>query len=293
MRHSWLLFGVAAALLVGLAARSPDLWSRPAGFSLFPTLPDSGSPAPELMNESWLNTENERPLRLADLRGRVVLLNFWVFTCENCSHTLPALIEFDRAYRGGGLTIVGIHTPEFPPYSGEHDKGNVRRAVKAYGIQYPVAQDNDRRTWNAYGIQYWPSYVLIDRRGRIRYEGYGEFHEGDATYKEWSRRIEALLAEAQPTLRLQAEPEAGGLRLTLIAAPGARINARLRPSLELENGPVLRFDSPRVTPDSAYFADAPTAWAPPGTSLGRGVLRASVCPAGEKVCRTVTLEVDL
>ena len=94
-----------------------------------------------------------------------------------------------------GLTVVGIHTPEFPPWSGEHDRANVAQALARYGIEYPNAQDNDARTWQLYGIRYWPSLVLIDRRGMIRTETYGEFHVGDAEHERWRRRIEALLAE--------------------------------------------------------------------------------------------------
>ncbi len=151
-------------------------------------------PAPAWRNESWLNAD--RPLTVESLKGRVVLLNFWVFTCYNCTNTVPSLIEFDRKYRPQGLTLIGIHTPEFPPYAGEHDKANVERALKKYGIEYPVAQDNDNRTWNLYDIRYWPSFVLIDKRGRIRYEGYGEFHVNDGNYALWAHRIEELLAES-------------------------------------------------------------------------------------------------
>jgi thiol-disulfide isomerase/thioredoxin len=150
-------------------------------------------PAPELTNTSWLNTD--RPLRLAELRGRVVLLNFWVFTCGNCTRTVPSLVAYDQAYRKRGLTIIGIHTPEFPPYAGEHDKGNLTRALRRLGISYANAQDNDRRTWDAYGIRYWPSFVLIDKRGMIRYTGYGEFHLDDGDFQAWDRRIQQLLTE--------------------------------------------------------------------------------------------------
>ena len=154
---------------------------------------DGGSPAPELTNASWLNTTHA--LHLAELRGRVVLLNFWVFTCGNCTRTVPSLVQYDRLYRGGGLTIIGIHTPEFPPYAGEHDKGNLARALARQDIAYPNAQDNDRRTWDAYGIRYWPSFVLIDKRGMIRYTGYGEFHLDDGDFRTWDQRIRQLLAE--------------------------------------------------------------------------------------------------
>jgi thiol-disulfide isomerase/thioredoxin len=152
-------------------------------------------PAPAWRNNSWLNTPDEKPLALASLRGRVVLLNFWTFTCWNCTGAIPSLVEYDRAYRDQGLTIIGIHRPEFPPYGGEHDKANVASALKKYHIEYPNAQDNDHATWDLYDIQYWPSFVLIDRQGNIRYEGYGEFHVGDPTHQEWDGRIRKLLAE--------------------------------------------------------------------------------------------------
>ena len=150
-------------------------------------------PAPSWKNTSWLNAE--RPLTLEALGGRVVLLNFWVFTCVNCTRTVPSLVDFDRKYRERGLTLIGIHTPEFPPYAGEHDRENVARALARYDIGYPNAQDNDAKTWDLYGIRYWPSFVLIDRRGVIRYEGYGEFHLNDGTYQLWDRRIRELLEE--------------------------------------------------------------------------------------------------
>jgi len=150
-------------------------------------------PAPPWRNTSWLNSDH--PLALAELKGRVVLLNFWVFTCYNCTNTVPSLVDFDRKYRDQGLTLIGIHTPEFPPYAGEHDRANVARALRKYGIEYANAQDNDTQTWDLYGIRYWPSFVLIDKRGNIRYEGYGEFHLNDGTYQTWEERIRELLAE--------------------------------------------------------------------------------------------------
>ena len=150
-------------------------------------------PAPAWRNKSWLNTD--KPLTLESLKGRVVLLNFWVFTCINCTNTVPSLVDFDQKYRDQGLTIIGMHTPEFPPYAGEHDKGNVQRALERYHIEYPVAQDNDTGTWDLYRIRFWPSYVLIDRKGQIRYEGAGEFHVGDTNYQYWDGKIRELLEE--------------------------------------------------------------------------------------------------
>lgn len=178
----------AIALLVALATAA-------GGAAALPTQSARSDPrpAPPWTNTSWLNADHA--LTLQELKGRVVLLNFWVFTCVNCTRTVPSLVDFDRRYRDRGLTLIGIHTPEFPPYAGEHDRANVERALRQYGIEYPNAQDNDARTWDLYGIRYWPSFVLIDRRGRIRYEGYGEFHLNDGTYRLWDRRIRELLDE--------------------------------------------------------------------------------------------------
>ncbi len=164
--------------------------SRPALFligSILASAVGNPGPAPSWKNQSWLNTA--QPLTLEALRGRVVLLNFWVFTCYNCTNTVPSLVDFDRKYRDRGLTLIGVHTPEFPPYAGEHDKGNLEKALRRHHIAYPNAQDNDSKTWDLYGIRYWPSFVLIDKKGIVRYEGYGEFHLNDGTYQLWDRRI--------------------------------------------------------------------------------------------------------
>jgi cytochrome c biogenesis protein CcdA/thiol-disulfide isomerase/thioredoxin len=144
--------------------------------------------APEFTEtEDWFNTPGDRPLSLAGLRGRVVLVDFWTYTCINCIRTLPYLKAWDAAYRNDGLTIVGVETPEF---SFEHDAGNVANAIEQFGIRYPVVQDNDMGTWNAYGNEYWPADYLIDARGQVRYATFGE---GD--YGQTETAIRALLAE--------------------------------------------------------------------------------------------------
>src|SRR2546421_3148015 len=120
---------IGTAIVAGLVAVSAAAIRRPA-----PTPSPGGTPAPELTNTSWLNSD--KPLRLAELRGRVVLLNFWVFTCGNCTRTVPSLVAYDRRYPARGLTIIGIHTPEFPPYAGGRDKGNLARAHDRPGITY-------------------------------------------------------------------------------------------------------------------------------------------------------------
>jgi thiol-disulfide isomerase/thioredoxin len=185
---------LASILAVGTGGSTLEVASRAQAQSRNPLLGiREPGPAPSWNNRNWFNTDH--PLTLEELRGRVVLLNFWVFTCYNCTNTVPSLVDFDRKYRDRSLTLIGIHTPEFPPYAGEHDKGNVERALRKYGIQYPNAQDNDSRTWNLYGIRFWPSFVLIDKKGVVRYEGAGEFHLNDETYGLWDERIRKLLAE--------------------------------------------------------------------------------------------------
>jgi len=154
-----------------------------------------GRAAPAWHNSSWLNTPDDRPVTLESLRGRVVLLNFWTFTCWNCTGLVPSLVQYDSLYRDQGLSIIGIHRPEFGPYGGEHDRKNVAAALQKYHIRYANAQDNDHATWDLYDIQAWPSYVLIDKHGVIRWEGAGEFHVGDGNHRLWDQRIRQLLAE--------------------------------------------------------------------------------------------------
>ncbi len=151
-------------------------------------LPDLG-PAPEFTEtEDWFNTPGDRPLTLAALRGRVVLVDFWTYTCINCIRTLPYLKAWNAAYAKDGLTIVGVETPEF---SFEKEAGNVSDAIGQFGLRYPVVQDNNMGTWNAYGNEYWPADYLIDAKGKVRYATFGE---GD--YGKTETAIRALLAEA-------------------------------------------------------------------------------------------------
>ncbi len=156
-------------------------------------------PAPEFTGtQDWFNTPGDRPLTLASLRGRVVLVDFWTYTCINCIRTLPYLKAWDQAYRRDGLTIVGVHTPEF---AFEHDAGNVRDAIGQFGLRYPVVQDNDMGTWNAYANQYWPADYLIDAHGQVRYTAFGE---GD--YDKTETAIRSLLAEAGARIGGRSHP---------------------------------------------------------------------------------------
>ncbi len=157
------------------------------------SLPRAETPrAPEIQGiDTWINTQDEQPLTVAGLRGQVVLVDFWTYSCINCLRTLPHLKAWDEAYRDAGLTIVGVHSPEF---AFERVPDNVRSAVKRLGVRYPVALDNDFATWRAYANQYWPAKYLIDRSGRIRYH-----HFGEGEYEETERRIRALLGETVET----------------------------------------------------------------------------------------------
>jgi cytochrome c biogenesis protein CcdA/thiol-disulfide isomerase/thioredoxin len=151
-------------------------------------LQDAGR-APEFRDiASWLNTPAGQEPSLRALRGRVVLVDFWTYTCINCLRTLSHLRAWDDRYRAAGLTIVGVHTPEF---AFERRESNVRDAVAANRLRYPVALDNDYGTWNAWGNTYWPAKYLIDARGHVRYSHFGE---GD--YEQTERAIRALLAGA-------------------------------------------------------------------------------------------------
>jgi cytochrome c biogenesis protein CcdA/thiol-disulfide isomerase/thioredoxin len=145
--------------------------------------------APEFAGTGrWFNTPGGSPLTLRQLRGRVVLVDFWTYSCINCIRTLPYLEAWDKRYRKDGLTIVGVHSPEFPF---ERDAGNVEDAIAEDGIHYPVVQDNELATWEAYANQYWPAEYFIDARGRVRYA-----HFGEGEYGEKERVIRQLLAEA-------------------------------------------------------------------------------------------------
>lgn len=149
--------------------------------------PDLG-PAPELTNDTWLNVD--APLRLADLRGKVVALEMWTFGCYNCKNVIPSLKSWHDSYVDQGLVIIGNHYPEF---SFEEDLGNLKAAVADYGIEYAVAQDNNGKTWRSYENRYWPTLYLIDKRGHIRY-----IHIGEGRYEETEAAIQALLAEVYP-----------------------------------------------------------------------------------------------
>ena len=157
------LFRHTAALLVLLIASETAFATPP------PEAPRASPAAPDLRGITrWINTA---PLSMRDLRGKVVLVDFWTFECINCLHALPQVKALYARYRDRGLVVVGVHTPELPA---ERDTANLLKAVKRLGIDYPVAQDNDSATWNAWDNQYWPAQYLVDAHGRVVFSHIGE-----------------------------------------------------------------------------------------------------------------------
>ena len=142
-------------------------------------------PAPELVGKVWLNTE--RPVRLADLRGRVVLVDMWTFGCAACQHSIPSLRGWHEKYRSQGLAVIGNHFPEF---AREAELENLKQAVQLLDVRYAVVQDNEGVNWRAYGSRNWPTLYLVDKRGHLRYQQAGE---GETAQTEVA--IRKLLAE--------------------------------------------------------------------------------------------------
>jgi cytochrome c biogenesis protein CcdA/thiol-disulfide isomerase/thioredoxin len=168
-------------------------------------------PAPEFSEtEDWFNTPGHRSLSMTGLRGHVVLIDFWTYTCINCLRTLPYLEAWNTTYGPRGLVIVGVHTPEF---AFEHEASNVSEAIGRLGIHYPVVQDNEYGTWNAYGNQSWPADYLVDASGQVRYTAIGE---GD--YDKTESAIRALLAEAGANVGGMSHPT-GATTPSLEATP--------------------------------------------------------------------------
>ncbi|GGY86105.1 thioredoxin family protein [Pseudoduganella plicata] len=183
---------------------------------------------------TWLNSA---PLTAQSLRGKVVLVDFWTYSCINCIRTLPYVRAWADKYRGQGLTVVGVHTPEF---RFEQDLTNVTAALERFGIDFPVAVDSNRRIWDAWGNNAWPAYYLVDATGKVRYRQVGE-----GGYDRLEQQIQALLAEAHgkplaadlvkpATVAEQAAPDLNRLRSgeTYIGyrqASGLRSPERVRP----------------------------------------------------------------
>jgi thiol-disulfide isomerase/thioredoxin len=143
-----------------------------------------GIPAPEITGQTWFNAA---PTGLAELKGKVVLVEFWTFGCSNCRNVEPYVKEWHRKYAEQGLVVIGVHTPEF---DFERHSKNVEHYVRVQQIAYAVVTDNDFATWNRYGNRAWPTVYLIDKQGVIRYTRVGE-----GGYAQTEQQIQALLVE--------------------------------------------------------------------------------------------------
>ena len=179
------LLAVSAAL-VGLAVTGaviPGFCDEAAPAAPITVAAAGHQSAPDFTGiNTWFNS---KPLSMADLRGKVVLVDFWTYGCVNCVNTLPHVTDLYAKYKDKGLVVVGVHTPEFPF---ERSASNVQAALKRHGITYPVAQDNDSKTWNAYRNQYWPAQYIIDQSGKIVFQ-----HAGEGSYDQIDRTVAKLL----------------------------------------------------------------------------------------------------
>ncbi len=188
--------------------------------------------APEFTGiDSWLNTPGNRPLTLEKLRGKVVLVDFWTYSCINCIRTLPHLRAWYASYHRDGLEIVGVHTPEF---AFEHVRGNVQKATHDLHVSWPIALDNGYHTWDAYSNEYWPAEYLVDRTGHVR-----ESHFGEGEYGTTEKAIRTLLAangqtvngarkvaDATPTMQITPETYVGYARIDSTRYRGSKLRPR-------------------------------------------------------------------
>jgi len=165
--------------------------------------------APEFIGiENWLNSD---PITLEELKGKVVLVDFWTYSCINCIRTLPYITAWDEKYRESGLVVVGIHTPEF---DFEKKPENVGKAIEKYNIRYPVGQDNSYATWNAFHNRYWPRKYLINYKGEIVYD-----HIGEGGYEETEKKIQEFLQERAKSLKEKIEVEKKTINRTIDIDP--------------------------------------------------------------------------
>jgi thiol-disulfide isomerase/thioredoxin len=169
-----------ASLGVAIGAASVS-WPASAASHL---LEDQG-PAPGFTGiDKWLNSG---PLSIQDLAGKVVLVDFWTYSCVNCVNTLPHVVRWYEKYKDQGFVVVGVHTPEF---AFEKSTPNVEAAIQRFGIRYPVAQDNRFATWKAWHNQFWPAFYLVDKSGRVVRQ-----HFGEGEYDQMEQAIKTLLAQ--------------------------------------------------------------------------------------------------
>ena len=237
------------------------------------TLPDlSGATA-------WINTPNSQPLTSESLRGKVVVVDFWTYSCINCLRALPYVNAWYGKYKDSGLVVIGVHTPEFPF---EKDEANVRKAVRDLGIGYPVAMDNDYRIWRAFNNRFWPAHYFIDAAGRVRYH-----HFGEGNYDESEAWIRSLLEERNhqpppnPAMKIAASGAEAASDLQLVQSPETYIGYIRAKNFASPGG--FNEDAPQLYREPAHMAL--NEWALTGRWKDEGQIATLLSPSGGIVYR--------
>ena len=185
MRTTLTIFGLLVLVLC-----ATFLFRRPPLQAEADTPANGKASAPEFPpGTQWLQS---KPLTLASLRGQVIVVHFWTFGCINCVHNYPVYKAWQKEYGGKGVTIIGVHTPEF---SNEANVDTVRAEARANGLKFPIAIDNDSRIWKNWDNHAWPSIYLVDKKGRVRYRWEGELHLNTVEGRQFASRIDELLSE--------------------------------------------------------------------------------------------------
>lgn len=212
--------------------------------------------APEFTGtQKWFNTPGGKPATIGGLKGKVVLVDFWAYSCINCQRATPHLLAWDKAYRSLGLEIVGIHSPEF---AFEKSAGNLESAIRKERIGYPVGQDNNLATWTQYRNQYWPAKYLVDAGGTVRSIKFGE-----GGYGQTEDQIRQLLKDANPGVQLPA-PVDGTVKADSIGGAGTTPetylaysrSTNLRGTGKLTPGKTVAFGLNPAQPDDTYSLGA-------------------------------------
>jgi thiol-disulfide isomerase/thioredoxin len=234
---------VVAVLVTVVRMPPPPATASTTGGEVLPA--SQRSEAPEFTGiDAWLNSP---PLTRADLKGKVVLIDFWTFSCVNCVRTIPHLQVLYNAYKNDGFVIVGVHSPEF---DFERVKANVAAAVTRLGVSWPVAVDSRMDTWNAYQNQYWPAEYLLDQEGRVAYTSFGE---GD--YTQTDAAVAQLLGVTTAALPQSTPVPSGTTPELYVGSDGGRgqladnemYGAMGQPVTYPDTGPPQTHDLPQLT----------------------------------------------
>ena len=182
------LYASVAAIALAACALTALMASMPARADEI-----KPQPVPEFTQAAASQWLNSKPLKWRDLRGKVVLIDFWTFECWNCYRSFPWLHRVEEKFAADDFTVVGIHTPEFDH---EHERHRVAEKIKEFKLEHPVMMDNDYRFWRSMNNRYWPAFYLVDKRGQVRGYYIGETHTGSSKARQIERHIKRLLAES-------------------------------------------------------------------------------------------------